>query len=316
MSQLGKFYDSSKYANFKELGAGSYGRVYSALDLQTNNSIVIKVIRKSSTNEPAILTEVGILSQMKHVCHKNILCYIDFMEDGNNFYIITEYLGHYIVMLDYIGQQPQLDNKQLSLIIRNMKIGLVELHKMGVVHRDIKPENMMINPDTLDIKYIDFGVSCHMETCYDTHSAGTTWYMAPEILAAEIKQSIVLTNTLKSWMEADYWSLGVTILELVTGHPFIPFYVESPLRGKYQSVDKPLQIVKELSTSGVSAEMIKSLCDTYLPGNSSLYKYLIKLVLPLLAAAPHQRKLVMGYVEQSNDVKKTHYQIVEKTIDP
>lgn len=52
-----------------------------------------------------------------------------------------------------------------------------------MVHRDLKPDNIMVNPETLDIKIIDFGLSAfynEMESL--TTRVGTPYYVAPEVL--------------------------------------------------------------------------------------------------------------------------------------
>lgn len=54
----------------------------------------------------------------------------------------------------------------------------------GVAHRDLKSENVIINPDTLLVKVIDFGLSAvipHMDFEDDTF-LGTPTYMSPEVL--------------------------------------------------------------------------------------------------------------------------------------
>ena len=111
------------------------------------------------------------------------------MEDDENFYIVTEYLGQNITLhsfSDDIDRVRRLTEDQVKTIIRNLQQGLIELHQQGIVHRDIKPDNIMINPATLEIKYIDFGLSCMMASCYDNRSnVGTFYYMAPETLIPE-----------------------------------------------------------------------------------------------------------------------------------
>lgn len=63
------------------------------------------------------------------------------------------------------------------------------MNKMGVCHRDLKPDNILVNPDTKEIKLIDFGVS---KQIYNRKTStyqrmwtvtGTIQYKAPEMFA-------------------------------------------------------------------------------------------------------------------------------------
>lgn len=52
----------------------------------------------------------------------------------------------------------------------------------GVAHRDLKSENIIINPDTLAIKLIDFGLGIEVQEgdkSVDSAYRGTPVYMAP-----------------------------------------------------------------------------------------------------------------------------------------
>ena len=108
----------------------------------------------------------------------------------------------------------------LSVIVKGLITGLEDIHELKIAHRDIKPENIMINVDTWDIKYIDFGVSCHLCDVYDV--AGTLHYIAPAFISHNVLQGELFTGTLsnfKQWAAADIWSLGLTIMELISLQP-------------------------------------------------------------------------------------------------
>ena len=77
-----------------------------------------------------------------------------------------------------------------------------------MVHRDLKPENIMVNPETLDIKIIDFGLSAFYNDIDSLKTrVGTPYYVAPEVLDK---------NYGKEW---DMWSIGITTYILLTGVP-------------------------------------------------------------------------------------------------
>lgn len=84
-----------------------------------------------------------------------------------------------------------------------------------LAHRDLKSENLMINPDTLIIKLIDFSLATAIQSYDDEDDSyrGTPVNMAPEVLAKNGGQYRILP--------AEMWSIGVIYWECLRGeHPF------------------------------------------------------------------------------------------------
>ena len=177
-----------RFINLELIDKGGFGSVYKAFDKQTN---MIVAIKKVSLENRQLKTEVCILKSLQNVCSQYIVCYIDYLRDKidkdkyeeANFesynsdesyydyesdseedkygYIITEFLGDNWVNLD-LYQKEKINiptEKDLQLIIENLKKGLLLIHEKEVAHRDIKPLNIMIDIKTLNIKYLDFGNS-------------------------------------------------------------------------------------------------------------------------------------------------------------
>jgi serine/threonine protein kinase len=256
MTRLTKEINLNNYQDLQLIGSGTFGDIYRALDIKSNKTIVIKKISKRLSEpfnplqpnprliaEKTILREVSILSHLRYVCPNGVLCYLDFMEDDDDFYIITEYLGNYITLKELTHNNKDY-HKIIIPVIFNLLNSLETIHRVGVAHRDIKPENIMVNPQTSEIKYIDFGLACSMNDCYiqSSQPIGTPYYTAPEIISHTMTPNTVKTitkklkiqpkdniskwfnnppKTLQQWFKTDYWSLGLTILELITGTPFI-----------------------------------------------------------------------------------------------
>lgn len=89
--------------------------------------------------------------------------------------------------------------------------GLSYLHSKGIIHRDIKGANILTTKEGV-IKLADFGVATKLSEDKKNNSlAGTPYWMAPEI----IEQTQVTSA-------CDIWSLGCTVIELLTGKP--PYY--------------------------------------------------------------------------------------------
>lgn len=91
---------------------------------------------------------------------------------------------------------------------------MLYLLEKGVALRDIKPASMLINPDSLCIKFIDFSLATEVSTenALDDSFRGTPIYMAPEVLARKGHYLI---------FPAEMWSAGVVFWECLLGtHPF------------------------------------------------------------------------------------------------
>ncbi|EIE91454.1 hypothetical protein RO3G_16165 [Rhizopus delemar RA 99-880] len=111
-----------------------------------------------------------------------------------------------------------------SFCIKILK-GLEYLHANDVVHCDLKAANILTTK-TGDVKLTDFGVSLNLKikTVDNDSVSGTPNWMAPEVI--ELKGA-----TTKS----DIWSLGCTLIELVTGKP--PYNDLLPMSAMFRIVE-------------------------------------------------------------------------------
>jgi serine/threonine protein kinase len=87
--------------------------------------------------------------------------------------------------------------------------GLHYLHQSDVVHCDLKAANILTTK-TGNVKLSDFGVSLNLRAMERDMPdvAGTPNWMAPEVI--ELKGASP---------KSDIWSLGCTVIELLTGRP-------------------------------------------------------------------------------------------------
>ena len=123
---------------------------------------------------------------------------MDFVNGGELFY--------------HLAKVGKFDEKRAQFYIAEIVLALEYLHKEGIVYRDLKPENILIDKEG-HIKLTDFGLSKDGldEEGGETGSfCGTTEYLAPEIIRDK-----------KYTYAVDYYSMGVALLEMLTGrNPF------------------------------------------------------------------------------------------------
>ncbi|WP_235526640.1 ATP-binding protein [Nostoc piscinale] len=137
----------------------------------------------------------------------------------NGYAIVMEDMGG-IALKDYLTarkrQSPEFLQEFLEIAIA-LCIILDTLYRDGIIHKDIKPSNIVINPNTKQVKIIDFSIASLLpketQTLINPHVLeGTLAYISPEQTGR--------MNRLIDY-RTDFYSLGVTFYELLTGE--LPF---------------------------------------------------------------------------------------------
>lgn len=190
------------------IGKGSYGIVYKAINKKTQQIVAIKEINYENDDELTdILSEIDLLKNLNHI---NIVKYHGFIQKSNNLYIILEYCSHGSLK-NLISRGNGLAEAKARSFVKQTLNGLNYLHEQGVIHRDIKAANLLLDSNNI-VKLADFGVSTKVNTIAMAMTlAGSLNWMAPEIIGNRGASTL-----------SDIWSLGATVLELLTGNP--PFH--------------------------------------------------------------------------------------------
>ncbi|KAI8380810.1 kinase-like domain-containing protein [Blakeslea trispora] len=188
------------------IGKGQFGSVYRALDLSTGETVAVKRLDSQNGDlNTEIMKEVALL---KTLSHTNVVRYLGLVQDKQNINIILEYAenGSLMSTLKAFGPFPEKLVASFCIKILN---GLEYLHQNQVVHCDLKAANILTTK-TGDVKLTDFGVSLNLKIKGDDAGAvsGTPNWMAPEVI--ELKGAST---------KSDIWSLGCTMIELITGKP-------------------------------------------------------------------------------------------------
>lgn len=136
--------------------------------------------------------------------------------------VLEDFGGESLAKLKLAGKLSLEAFLKLAISITDT---LGQIHAAKVIHKDINPSNIVLNPNTEQVKIIDFGISTVLsrETqCFKNPNVleGTIAYISPE-------QTGRMNRSLD--YRSDFYSLGVTFYELLTGQ--LPFQGEDELAG-------------------------------------------------------------------------------------
>ncbi|SNX86959.1 uncharacterized protein MEPE_05668 [Melanopsichium pennsylvanicum] len=170
-----------------------------------------------------LLREPTLLAELPP--HPNLVNVYETIRTPGHFYLVEEYLEGYVTLealLPMRSEQspphhPILTTGVANCILDQLLSAVHAIHHpLQICHRDIKPENVLVHPDTLQLKLLDFGLATHfsrseakLSTC-----CGSPAFHCPEIVTA-LRNPM---GTVHYWgPEVDAWTCGITMLRLLTG---------------------------------------------------------------------------------------------------
>lgn len=146
-------------------------------------------------------------------------------------YRLEQYQNNVVIIFEDFGGdslQLLLHHHPLTLaefldIAIQITDGLNQIHAANIIHKDINPSNIVYNPQTGKIKLIDFGIASVLSRENPTLQnpnviEGTLAYISPE-----------QTGRMNRYVDyrTDFYSLGVTLYELLTGN--LPFEAQDAM---------------------------------------------------------------------------------------
>ena len=209
---------AGRYVLVEQIGIGGMAIVYRAIDRNTGHSVAVKVLKPEFNRDAEFVSrfqrEAEAASKMTH---HNIVNLLDVGMDGENRYLIMEYVKGQ-TLKEVIQEKGRLSAPVAVQITIRILSALQHAHQNGIIHRDIKPQNILVHADG-HIKVADFGIARMANSSTLTRGdsvMGSVHYFSPE--QAQGKGTDVTS---------DLYSVAVTLYEMLTGR--VPFDGDSPV---------------------------------------------------------------------------------------
>ncbi|CAO1944599.1 unnamed protein product [Urochloa humidicola] len=217
-----------RYEIGKQLGQGTFAKVFYARNLTTGQAVAIKMISKDKVMKVGLIEQIKReISIMRLVKHPNVLQLFEVMASKSKIYFVLEYAkgGE---LFNKIAKGGKLSEDAARKYFHQLISAVDYCHSRGVYHRDLKPENLLLD-DNENLKVSDFGLSALAESKRQDGllhtTCGTPAYVAPEVLSRKGYDG----------PKADIWSCGVILFVLVAG--YLPFH-DTNLMEMYRKISR------------------------------------------------------------------------------
>ncbi|KAF4111224.1 hypothetical protein G5714_008255 [Onychostoma macrolepis] len=240
-----------RYEFGPKLGKGGYGYVHAGTRCKDGLKVAVKIAEKTP-NMPYIRVpghtirlpmKIGLtLMANKGPSVPHIIKLLDWQDNPEYYVMVLERPMPSMSLFSFVKLRQRLKEG----IARHFMWQIIHAAniccKRGVFHRDIKLEILLVNPDTLEVKLIDFGCGTLMKDSAYVTFKGTEMFCPPEFNV----------NGRYYAKPATVWSLGILLFVMVCG---------------YYPDDKDLHMISknEWSKPDLSQECCQMICHCLQP---------------------------------------------------
>ena len=211
------------YDIIEKLGEGPQSVVYKAFHKKNPKRLLaLKVLKVASLSEHQKSHFRQKIEHLKVLNDPLLITPLSFEIKGEVSFITQDYFDG-ITLNEWVKKQAKISLNDFFIIACKLAQALDKVHEAGIIHGGVKPHNILLKPDTLDIRLIDFitpldvrEVSHFIYEC--TFVKETLAYTSPE-QTGRISHRVDFST--------DLYSLGIVFYEMLTGR--LPFFSTDPL---------------------------------------------------------------------------------------
>lgn len=238
------FYRIQGYTICSQIYVGTHAEIYRATQDSTQRAVILKLVKQrvSGLSGLAQLHNWMAIAQLPKLV--GTLAHYDFFFYNNQLVVVMEdFAGRSLIEYTKQGSEGlNLSTQQFLKVTIQIADILRSMQEQRIIHKDIKPDNFLIDPQSLQIRLVDFSVASRLpreqqQAQRPSRLEGTLAYMAPE-----------QTGRMNRGTDyrSDFYALGVTLYQLLSKQ--LPFQSNDPLELLHGHIAKQPTPIQHLSS--------------------------------------------------------------------
>ena len=218
-----------QYVNMKKVYASQNSKIFCGWECSTGQQVILKTGGQDTMTPEAAERLRREYYMMRMVDSPHVVRALGEITLDGRYYLKEQSCPG--ILLRQLIKHGGMEWADFYLIAGQMIEGISALHEVGIIHKDVNPSNVIYDAESGHVVLLDLGISTvfsyeKTEGIKPDNIEGTLRYLAPEQTGR--------INTALDY-RADFYSLGITFYEMVTGH--CPFEAETPMEMVFSHVD-------------------------------------------------------------------------------
>lgn len=296
MDKQNKTILNGRYRVIRPVGNGGMAEVFLAHDELLDRNVAIKMLRDQFLSDRELLEQFQREAKSAaRLVHPYIINIYDVVNDGDNQYIVMEYVDG-VTLKEYMQEHKLTLNAVLEIGVR-LADALQHAHSHNIIHCDIKPQNILLDK-YMNPKIADFGIAkmvTNQTMVYSKSVMGSVHYISPEQASGG-----------KITACSDVYSLGIVLFEMLTGQ--VPFTGPTAVAVAMMHVEKPVPLLSEYMESvpeGLQEIINRALakrCEDRYENAGQLRKDLLNLKMKIFPFSNEDYTQELGHMKANNQL--------------